>query len=233
MERSREKILIVEDDTNLGYLVKENLESKGFVVQLCENGEVGMKAFQEQKFNLCILDIMMPLKDGFSLARAIREVDQHTPIIFLTAKASEKDKEQGFIIGADDYITKPFSVKELILRINAILKRTEAGAYVKANNTPLEIGKFTFDFPGRELSINGESKKLSSKEAELLKILNDNRNTLVSRSVILTKVWGNDDFFIAKSMDVYLTKLRKLLREDPDLEIQNLYGTGFKLIVRK
>lgn len=225
-------ILMVEDDINLGFLVKENLEAKGYAVQLCENGVDGLKAFKKDQFNLCILDVMMPLKDGFTLAKEIRGLDAQTPIIFLTAKALEKDKIEGFMLGGDDYITKPFSVKELMLRINAILKRTHKERSETSTGSKALIGKFTFDHTNRLLTIGATTKNLSTKEAELLKILSDNKNALVNRSVILTRVWGNDDFFIAKSMDVYLTRLRKLLRDDPAIEIQNLYGTGFKLVIK-
>jgi len=227
------KILMVEDDLNLGYLVKENLESKGYEVHLCANGDDGKKAFVNNKFDICLLDVMMPSKDGFSLAKEIRMKDEQLPIIFVTSKASERDKLEGFNLGADDYVTKPFSIKELLLRINAVLKRSMKEEPIRKQEAQLVVGKFTFDVTNRLLKIGDSQKVLSIKETELLKIFIEHKNLLVNRSVIMNKVWGNDDFFVAKSMDVYITRLRKLLRDDPSIEIQNLYGTGFKLLVKE
>jgi DNA-binding response OmpR family regulator len=233
MKNTITKILMVEDDVNLRYLVKENLESKGFEVVLCENGEEGIKIFLNQKFNFCILDIMMPLKDGFTLAKEIRLVDERIPIIFLTAKAMEKDKIEGFNIGGDDYMTKPFSMKELVVRINAILKRVniDKGQEIAVDKI-YQIGQFTFDFINRTLETNGSFKNLSAKESELLKVLVDNKNTIVDRKIVLIKVWGDDDFFLSKSMDVYITRLRKMLNADTNISIQNIYGIGYKLLIK-
>lgn len=227
------KILFVEDDINLGYLVKENLELNHFEVVLCKNGKEGYDTFLTEHPALCILDIMMPIRDGLELARDIRRTDQHVPILFLTSRTNEQDKVDAFSAGADDYVTKPFSMKELLMRIQAILKRTGERAAEPKRPRVYNIGNLVFDYENRKLSVPvtgvDETKTLSIKEAELLKVLCENKNKLISRSEILLTVWGNDDFFIAKSMDVYLTRLRKLLRPDPSLEIQNLYGTGFKL----
>ena len=235
MNQKQINILMVEDDTHFGYLLKENLESKGYSIHLCADGQEGLEAFTNNTFDICILDVMMPRKDGFTLAKSIRNINDVVPIVFLTAKTLEEDKIKGFMIGADDYITKPFSVKELLLRINAILKRTKLAVASNSNSSlkAYNIGKYKFDYKNRTLTILDDetSKKLNSKEAELLKILYDHRNTIINRSIILKTIWGSDDFFISKSMDVYLTRLRKLLKEDTHIKIENLYGTGFKLII--
>ncbi len=224
-------ILFVEDDQNLGWLLKENLDNRGFNTVWCKDGDEGMRMFQKQKFNLCILDVMMPVKDGFSLSKEIRSVNAEIPIIFLTARGRDEDKIKGFENGGDDYVTKPFSTQELYMRINAILKRTQPK---QATNTKMmNVGKYTFDHNKMTLQIGDDVKKLSSKEAELLNILASNKNELVQRSTILERVWGNDDYFAAKSMDVYISKIRKLLREDPEIEILNAYGIGFKLIINE
>ncbi len=225
------RILFVEDDANLGVLLKENLENKGFETVWLRNGKEGMDAFKQQQFNLCILDVMLPVKDGFTLSQEIRAVDNDIPIIFLTARSMHEDKIHAFETGADDYITKPFSTQELYLRINAILRRTQnkTSPSLKA----LNIGKFMFDYTKMTLTFDSSVKRLSSKEADLIHILVQNRNELVPRSVILTKIWGNDDYFSAKSMDVYISKIRRLLRDDPGIEILNAYGSGYKLIVNE
>jgi len=224
-------ILFVEDDQNLGWLLKENLDNRGFNTVWCKDGDEGMRMFQKQKFNLCILDVMMPVKDGFSLSKEIRSVNAEIPIIFLTARGRDEDKIKGFENGGDDYVTKPFSTQELYMRINAIMKRTQPK---QATNTKMmNVGKYTFDHNKMTLQIGDDVKKLSSKEAELLNILASNKNELVQRSTILERVWGNDDYFAAKSMDVYISKIRKLLREDPEIEILNAYGIGFKLIINE
>jgi len=228
-------ILMVEDDVNLGYLLKENFAGKGLQVHLSRDGEEGWKAFSEFSFDLVLLDIMMPKKDGFSLAKMIRKANEAMPIIFLTAKTFEEDKIEGFTIGCDDYVTKPFSAKELYLRIQAILKRAalKPGPVSLSSQRDIKVGLFVFDYENRRLSlaIGGETKKLSTKEAELLLIFCENRNHLLNRSQILKRVWENDDYFAAKSMDVYLTRLRKLLKPDPGIEIQNVHGTGYRLMV--
>lgn len=224
------KILLVEDDQNLGVLLKENLDNKGFETTWRKDGAEGIKAFNGNAFDLCILDVMLPVKDGFTLSKEIREIDNDMPVIFLTARTLQEDRIHGLEIGADDYITKPFSTQELYLRINAILRRTQHRATVSADKI-LRAGHYTFDYKKMTLQMGNDTKRLSSKESELLYILLTNRDELVSRSTILNKIWGNDDYFSAKSMDVYISKLRKLLSNDPNIEILNAYGTGFKLIV--
>lgn len=227
------RILLVEDDENLSYLLKENLESKGFSVTLCSDGKQGIRLFNQQNFQLCLLDIMLPQKDGFTLAREIRALDEHIPLIFLTSRSMEIDKIKGFEVGCDDYITKPFSVMELFLRVNAVLKRTIKPA-PKQETKIFTIGKYEFDYPNRLLFYSGNSEKsLSVKEAELLKLFCEQENALIHRQFMMNKVWGNDDYFISKSMDVFITRLRKLLKNDPRIEIQNVYGTGFKLVVKE
>lgn len=225
------RILFVEDDANLGVLLKENLDNKGFETVWLRNGKDGIDAFREQQFGLCILDVMLPVKDGFTLSKEIRALDGDIPIIFLTARSMQEDKVHGFENGADDYITKPFSTQELYLRINAILRRTQN------RNTPqvkaIDLGRYHFDHIKMTLTLDDNVKRLSSKEADLIQILAQSRNELVPRTVILNKIWGNDDYFSAKSMDVYISKIRRLLKEDPGIEILNAYGSGYKMIVNE
>jgi two-component system OmpR family response regulator len=221
------KILLCEDDDNLAYLIRENLEASGYEICWARNGEEGLRLTLSTSFDLNILDVMMPRKDGYWLAEQIRKRDTDTPIVFLTAKNTERDKIEGFTIGADDYITKPFSLKELMLRIKAILKRT---SIEEKFDKEFLIGKITFNFLNRLIRWDNQVKGLNIKEAELLKILIENKNVIVQRRTILMKIWGNDDYFLSRSMDVYITRLRKILSADPLLEIQNIYGTGFKLI---
>lgn len=235
MSTEKVQILLVEDDANLGFLLKENYEAKGFGVELCRDGKEAVGIFQKGKYQVYILDVMLPFMDGFSLAKEIRKKDDDTPIIFLTAKSLETDRIKGFTAGCDDYVCKPFSAQELLMRINAILKRTNKSTPQPAG-TDKEltcIGNFTIDFMNRTLYINGEKRSLSTKESDLLKILCDHKNTMLNRSAILRAVWGNDDYFAAKSMDVYLSRIRKLLKEDPRIEIQNIHGTGFRLMVNE
>ena len=226
------RILFVEDDTNLGMLLKENMEHKGFETVWCRDGEEGISAFRPGEFNICILDIMLPLKDGFELSKEIRKIDPDIPFIFLTAKSIHDDRIKGFEHGCDDYITKPFSTQELYMRINAVLRRSQQKS-INSNDKPgiYHIGKYVFDYTMMALEINGHAEKLSAKECELIYMLASNINTLVNREIILKKVWGNDDYFSAKSMDVYVSKIRKRLKDDPAIEILNAYGIGFKMIV--
>jgi DNA-binding response OmpR family regulator len=226
------RILFVEDDTNLGMLLKENMEHKGFETVWCRDGEEGIRAFRPGEFNICILDIMLPLKDGFELSKEIRKIDPDIPFIFLTAKSIHDDRIKGFEHGCDDYITKPFSTQELYMRINAVLRRSQQIS-INSNDKPgiYHIGKYVFDYTMMALEINGHAEKLSAKECELIYMLASNINTLVNREIILKKVWGNDDYFSAKSMDVYVSKIRKRLKDDPAIEILNAYGIGFKMIV--
>jgi DNA-binding response OmpR family regulator len=230
-KKEKVKILLTEDDDNLAFLIKDNLETAGYEILWVKNGEEGLLLSQNEKIDLFILDIMMPKRDGFWLAEQIRKRDYETPIIFLTAKNSERDKIEGFTLGADDFITKPFSIKELLLRMTAILKRTKTSR--EKNERDVTIGKITFNYMNRYIKYENEVKRLNIKEAELLKMLIESKNTIVQRRTLLMKIWGSDDYFLSRSMDVYITRLRKLLTLDPYLVIQNIYGTGFKLVERK
>lgn len=222
------KILLCEDDENLGTILKEFLQAKGFSVELCPDGEKGYKAFLQNQYDLCVLDVMMPKKDGFTLAQEIRNVNSQVPIIFLTAKNIKEDILEGFKIGADDYITKPFSMEELVLRINAILRRINGK---KNHETTLyKLGKFTFDTKKQVLVLGDQTMKLTTKESELLALLCMNVNDVLERNYALKTIWVDDNYFNARSMDVYITKLRKLLKADPEIEIINIHGKGYKLI---
>jgi two-component system, OmpR family, response regulator len=227
MMKQPKRILLVEDDENLAYMVKENLQSNNFVVIWARNGEEGLELSCKGKIDLYILDVMMPRKDGFWLANQLRKRDIDTPIVFLTAKKTESDKIEGFTIGADDFITKPFSIRELILRLNAIFRRTQSDSTLVFE---MKIGDVLFNYLKREISRENEIISLNLKEAAILKILIENKNTIVQRRTILNRIWGSDDYFHSRSMDVYITRLRKILRIDPLLEIMNVYGTGFQLV---
>lgn len=223
-------VLLVEDDRNMCYLLKDNLASSGYSVTVCYDGKEGFRRFRESNFNLCILDIMLPRMDGFQLATKIRLLNESVPIIFLTSRSMEADKVQGFKTGCDDYITKPFSLMELNYRILAVLKRS-AGHTEQSAQQVQKIGMFDFDPRSRIFrSCDGTEKKLTPKESELLKILCEKRNELVTRNFIMNHIWGDDDYFISRSMDVYLTRIRNLLKGDPNLEIVNVYGTGYQLL---
>jgi len=225
------RILLVEDDKNLGYLLKSSFEQKGFSVCLSTDGKQGFRSFRQNRFHLCILDVMLPGKDGFTLASDIKKLDDAMPVIFLTSRSLEMDKVYGFQLGCDDYITKPFSVMELLLRVNAVLKRT-GPQDTKSKATVFMIGKYRFDYSNRLLFFPDQSgRTLSMKEAELLKMFCEQGNELIHRQYMMNKIWGNDDYYVSKSMDVFITRLRKLLKQDPGIEIQNVYGTGFKLLI--
>lgn len=224
------KILIVEDDPNLGQILAEYLQLKGMETTLRKDGEEGLQQYKQSKYDLLILDIMMPRKDGFTLAQEIRSADELTPIIFLTAKSMKEDTIKGLKIGADDYMTKPFSMEELLLRIQAIFKRV-GRRNGDTENGISQVGIFQFDQQNQLLtSLNGITK-LTTKESELLKLLVQKRNETLSRTVALKTVWGDDSYFNARSMDVYITKLRKLLRDDPSVKIVTIHGEGFKMVV--
>ena len=223
------RILLVEDDESLGYVIKDNLLAKNFEVTLAKNGVEGIEMFNSHKYDICLLDVMMPGKDGFSLAEEIRTKNADIPIIFLTAKSMEEDKIKGFLIGADDYITKPFSMPELTLRIEAILKRTNS--FLENSITNFIIGNYSFDYTNQLLVINKEQKTLTKKEADLLKLLASSQNIIVPREDILKQIWGEDDYFLGRSMDVFITRLRKYLKNDERIKIINVHGVGFKLEV--
>ena len=224
------KILIVEDDPNLGQILAEYLRLKGMETTLSKDGEEGLRFYQKSSFDLLILDIMMPKKDGFTLAQEIRSTDERTPIIFLTAKSMKEDTIRGLKIGADDYMTKPFSMEELLLRIHAITKRV-ARQGNEPENGIYQIGTFHFDYQNQLLTSDSGVTKLTTKESELLKLLIQKKNETLSRTNALKVVWGDDSYFNARSMDVYITKLRKLLKEDASIKIITIHGEGFKLIV--
>ena len=233
MESEKTKVLLAEDDKNLGSVLKSYLEAKGYPTTLCVNGQEAYNKFTSDKFDFCIVDVMMPVKDGFTLAKEIREIDKKTPILFLTAKSMQEDKIKGFELGADDYITKPFSMEELLLRMRAIIRRTTESKNMEASRTIYEVGKFTFDYNRQLLKYNSEEQKLTSKETELLKMLCDNVNNVLDRSIALKKIWQDDSYFNARSMDVYITKLRKYLKEDDKIDLINVHGIGFKLVINK
>ncbi len=228
MTEEKVRILLCEDDENLGMLLREYLQTKGYDVDLQPDGEAGYKAFSRSKYDLCVLDVMMPKKDGFSLAADIRAMNAEVPIIFLTAKSMKEDILQGFKLGADDYLSKPFSMEELLYRIESILRR------VKGKKTKdvvvYQIGAFTFDSQKQMLMIDGKSQKLTTKESELLNLLAANANNILERNYALKTIWVDDNYFNARSMDVYITKLRKLLKADPNVAIINIHGKGYKLI---
>ena len=226
--KPRGRILLAEDDENLAFLIKENLEAAGFEIIIATNGEQAFRMSMSERIDLYMLDVMMPRKDGFWVAEQIRKRDFETPIIFLTARNSEVDRIQGFTIGSDDYITKPFSIKELLLRLTAILKRTMPSRSM--SDQVVCLGKFSINFMNRSITFGNVETRMNIKEAELLKLLVENKNNIITRRTILMKIWGNDDYFVSRSMDVYVTRLRKILKQDPSLEIQNVYGTGFKLV---
>ncbi|NMB81106.1 MAG: response regulator transcription factor [Ignavibacteria bacterium] len=229
MSNAKIKILLVEDDINLGTVLKEFLSVKGFEVLHSLNGDDALKIFKQNRFDICVLDVMMPKVDGFTLANNIKQISE-VPFIFVTAKSMLDDKIEGFKLGADDYITKPFSMEELILRINAVLKRISR-ENESAQKTEYKIGNYFFNFDKRILTHNGKDLKLTSKEAELLKLLCQNKNDLVERSDALKKIWKDESYFTSRSMDVYITKLRAYLKSDPAIQIVNVHGSGFKLIV--
>lgn len=222
------KIMLCEDDENLGMLLREYLQAKGFTTKLYPDGEAGYRAFTKQKFDICILDVMMPKKDGFTLAQEIRNVNSEVPIIFLTAKALKEDVLEGFKLGADDYITKPFSMEELVFRIGAILRRVKGKKDKEI--TLYKIGKYTFDTQKQVLIADDKTQKLTTKESELLALLCSHINEILERNFALKSIWIDDNYFNARSMDVYITKLRKLLKDDPNIEIINIHGKGYKLI---
>jgi|SRR5690606_1692501 len=228
-----QKILLAEDDPNLGDILKDYLELKGkFDVRLAKDGEEGLRLFNKEQFDLCILDVMMPKKDGFSLGKDIRKVNPDIPIIFATAKGMIEDKTEAFGLGGDDYITKPFRVEELLLRINALLKRAAKDAGDEETlPTNFDIGSYVFDYTAQVITRDEHKQKLSTKEAELLRLLCLKKNDVLTREEALLKIWHDDNYFNGRSMDVFLSKLRKYLREDSQVEIVNVHGKGYKLLV--
>src|SRR5471030_2552041 len=227
------KILLVEDDPNLGLLLQDYLQLKGkFDVVLCKDGEEGLRAFTKQSYDLLILDVMMPKKDGFTLGKDIRKINTHIPIIFATAKGMIEDKTVAFNLGGDDYITKPFRIEELLLRINSLLKRIGAGDKKDEDRqTNFSVGQYVFDFKSQMISNGANQQKLSTKEAELLRLLCLRKNEVLTREEALLNIWHDDNYFNGRSMDVFLSKIRKYLRDDSNVEIINVHGRGYKLLI--
>lgn len=223
-----EKILLVEDDQTLNFIIKDNLEQNGYLVTSSEDGESGLRAFKSGKFSLCLLDVMLPKKDGFTLAKDIREIDDHVPIIFLTARSMTEDRIAGLTIGGDDYITKPFSMEELLLKIRIFLKRSLHTTEPAIDKIFYKVGHFNFYFDSLILDADGERKTLTYKEAELLRYFCDNPNKVLVRSDILKQVWGSDDYYLGRSLDVFISRLRKYLSSDESIKILNLHGIGFR-----
>jgi DNA-binding response OmpR family regulator len=226
------KILLVEDDTSLGFVIADQLRSYGYHVTLCSDGADGFRRFNSEEFHLCIFDVMMPKKDGFSLTRDIRKINEIIPILFLTAKSMTEDKVEGFKSGGDDYLTKPFSVEELQLRVSALLKRVNI-VMKTAEEAIISVGEYNFDTLNFKLTHQRFEKTLTKKEAQILKILCKFKDQVVPRDVVLNAVWGQDDYFVGRSLDVFITKLRKYFKEDEQIKISNIHGIGFKLEVKK
>ncbi len=231
MTEIKPRVLLAEDDPNLGHLLQEYLDAKGFTTELATNGKEGFDKFRKGTWDICLLDVMMPVKDGYTLAKEIREITKDVPIVFLTAKSMKEDTIEGFNAGADDYITKPFSMEELLLRIKAILRRTK-GSVANADQINFTVGEYTFDSQRQMLEYGSKGQKLTSKESDLLRLLALHKNDVLDRSLALNTIWGDDSYFNSRSMDVYIAKLRKYLKEDPSVEIMNIHGKGFRLIAK-
>jgi len=229
------KILLVEDDQNFGDVLRSYLEMHDYEVTLATDGEAGLEAFRKGTYNLCITDVMMPKKDGFTMAKDIRTINKETPIIFLTAKTLKEDVLEGFKIGADDYITKPFNSEELLFRVKAVLRRSAKPEENQENQREFIIGDYHFDYALRILTYNpdGSTDKLSPKEAQLLRLFCFRMNDVLQRSEALTKIWEDDNYFTARSMDVFITKIRKYLSKDQNIEIENIHGNGFRMYIKK
>jgi DNA-binding response OmpR family regulator len=231
MTANKANILLVEDDQNLGFVIQDALKRKGYGVHLCRDGKEGLKYFNEHPYDLCVLDVMLPQKDGFSLAEDIRLTDQRVPIVFLTAKSQTEDRIAGFKAGGDDYLTKPFSHEELILRIEAILRRTKGSGEDPRSREVFTIGAYTFDHRNLQLKHPDEERKLTKKEADVLRLLCMHRDQVLPRELVLNMVWGDDTYFLGRSLDVFISRLRKYLKHDPTVQIMNVHGVGFKFQV--
>lgn len=229
--KTKPRILYVEDDTFLSYVTKDNLELKGYEIILCKDGEEAIESFSENEFDLCILDVMLPEIDGFTLAKHIRQLDEHIPILFLSAKSMKEDRIEGLTIGGDDYITKPFSIEELALKIEIFLKRSKVMNATRKKGA-YQIGEYIFDSANMELIHPKETRRLTSRETELLKLLVQNLNSVVKKEDILNEVWDSDSYFNSRSLDVFISKLRKHLSYDPLIQINNVHGIGFILALR-
>ncbi|HEX6431432.1 MAG TPA: response regulator transcription factor [Niastella sp.] len=220
------KVLLAEDDLSLGYVIKDNLQDAGYEVVLCPDGQTAIEKFDKTQIDICLLDVMMPNKDGFTVARKIRQQSDMIPILFLTAKSMEEDKVKGFLTGADDYITKPFSMQELLLRMDVFIRRTRK---LHADNIQeFTIGHLKFSYTDLKLHAGTETYTLTQKEADLLKFLCEHANHILKRDEVLLNVWGKDDYFLGRSMDVFMTKLRKYFKGDPDIMLETIHGVGFR-----
>ncbi|MCU0326304.1 MAG: response regulator transcription factor [Spirosomaceae bacterium] len=222
------KILYVEDDPNLSFVIKDNLELEGFDIVHFQDGKEAWKSFSKEKYDLCLLDVMLPELDGFSLAEKIRKQNFHIPIIFLTAKTLQEDRIAGLKIGGDDYVTKPFSIEELSLRIKVFLKRKDINKDAEVANNTFQIGQYKFDYQQLKLTLNDKVEQLTAREAEVLRFLCQRKNQIIKREEILVAIWGRDDYFLGRSLDVFITRIRKMLAGDPALKIENIHGVGFK-----
>lgn len=229
-QTSKAKVLFVEDDASIAFIVKDNLEDNGYEVVYCVDGETGWQQFMRNNFDICLLDVMLPKKDGLSLAAQIRKKNETIPILLLTALGSDESKIAGFQKGIDDYITKPFNIQELLLRMEVFLKRTQKKA--DPMEQPVLIGNLLFDFKNLQLKSESETIQLTQREAELFRYFYQHRNTILKREDILTQIWGKDDYFLGRSMDVFITKLRKYIKGQAGIEIQTIHGVGFKMIVQ-
>jgi len=226
MSEQRPRILLAEDDLNLGILLTDYLESEGFDVKLCKDGELALRTFLDNRFDLCLLDVMMPKMDGFSVAKGIRMENEKVPFIFITAKSLKEDKLKGYGLGADDYIIKPFDEEELLWKIRAVMRRLrENKDEGRADLT--SIGKYIFNFTNQSLTIEGKTRRITGKESDILKYLSDRRNNLIKREEMLKDLWGKNDYFLGRSLDVFITKIRKYLKDDPNVNIENVFGVGF------
>jgi DNA-binding response OmpR family regulator len=232
MKEFKPRVLLVEDDPNLGNLLQEYLQAKDYETTLAVNGKEGLVQFKSGIFDVCLLDVMMPVMDGFTLAKEIRKISEEVPIVFLTAKSMKEDAIEGFNAGADDYLTKPFSMEELLLRIKAILRRSKNKTLSNSDQNEFQIGDYHFNFNLQKLTYPGIEVKLTTREAQLLKLLSLSMNDVMDRSFALKTIWNDDNYFNGRSMDVYIAKLRKYLKEDEKIEIVNVHGKGFKLLIK-
>jgi len=226
MFKEKTNILLAEDDLNLGVLLVDFLETEGYVVKLCKDGELALKAFQNQSFDICLLDVMMPNMDGFTLAKEIKLIDKNIPIIFITAKSLKEDKLIGYNLGADDYITKPFDEEELLWKIKAVVRRVPENKN-DIKHEVISIGKYEFDFNNQSLSINGKTQRITEKESDILNYLSQHRNHIIKREAMLKELWGENDYFLGRSLDVFISKMRRYLKEDSTITIENVFGVGF------
>lgn len=229
MQPIKARVLLAEDDLSLGYVIKDSLEQKGYQVVLCANGDQALQCFLKDEFDICLLDVMMPEKDGFTVARKIRQKSDLIPILFITAKSMEEDKLKGFASGADDYITKPFSIKELLMRMDVFLRRSKK--LFSEQNLEFTIGKMQFSYTELKIYHGEEMVNLTQKEADLLKFLCEHPNNILKRDEVLLNVWGKDDYFLGRSMDVFITKLRKHFKSDPAVNLETIHGVGFRFNV--